>query len=380
VKKVTYKKKWKIGALPILILLFILFFAFGSLLIPNKPTEFPPYIANSPSPTGVKAFYTLLENQYEQVQVWKRPVEQLPSNIDSQLMIMIEPDTMLNRDEQGFYKEWMEQGNNILLITEHPEGYFDIETDLTDAASQKIKTVHSDKRAFEAEIATNARLILGSKDTGLLKDRFGPVGMTRTYGEGKLIVFLAPEWVQNETILKNDHLEILLQILEQSNTNYIWVNDYIHGFQSKFAILEAYPGWFLLLFAQVALLLLLWLWSKGMRFGPIETPREFVVRFGDERIIAQANWYKRGEFYQEALGQQIEYLKLIIQEKWAIPANISNQDFAEITARRLPLDKQSWWKENWTEIHHLSMEQKVSHKQFLMWSKTIDDMRKEVQE
>lgn len=295
-------------------------------------------------------------------------------------MIMIEPNTMLNRAEQNQYVEWMEKGNDLLFITGHPEGYFDIETDYTDAASQKIKTVHSNNRTFKAEVATNARLILGSKDTGLLKDRFGPVAMRRTYGEGKLIVLLAPEWVQNETILKKDHLEILLPILEQSNTNFIWVNDYIHGFQSRFAILEAYPDWFLLIFAQIALLLLLWLWSKGMRFGPIETPRESVVRFGDERIIAQATWYQRGEFYQEALGQQIEYLRLIIQEKWAIPANLNEKDFSEVTARRLPKNKQSWWKESWLEINKLSTSQKVSHKQFLIWAKLLDDMRKEVQE
>lgn len=364
-----------------IIILLILFFGLGSLLIPNQKTEYPEFFAESPSPTGIKAFYSFLKNQQSEVQVWERPVEQLPSKATKQLMLMIEPNTMFNKGEQEKWIEWMERGNDLWLITQYPEGYFDIKTELKESRKDsQIKRVRTENGSFQAMIESDLRLVPKAGDEKSIDDTLGPIALTRSYGKGKLTVLLTPEWFQNEHIIEYDHLQLVLPLLNDHRPKTVWFNEYIHGYQSQLAIIEAYPKWFLLIFAQVALLVLLWIWYRGKRFGPAETPREWVVRFGDERIKAQAVWYQKGEFYQETLSHQLEYLRLILQEKWGIPVNMEPKDFIELTKRRLPSNKQSRWEQNWSELIDLSRLKKISHKQFLTGSKLIDDMRKEVQE
>jgi hypothetical protein len=363
-----------------IVFLLILFFGLGSLLIPNKQTHYPDFISQSPSPSGVKAIYTFMKNQQKQVQVWERPVEQLPLS-SNQFMVLIEPDQMLNQDEQKKWIEWMERGNDLWLVAQYPEGFFDTKTIKVDPINEsQIKQIQSSEGSFEALVETSLRLVPKAGDETIFEDSSGPIAITRSYGKGELTVLLTPEWFQNEHILENGHLQLILPLLEHVDPEVIWFNDYIHGFESKVAIIEAYPEWFLLIFAQVALLVLLWIWSKGRRFGPVETPREWVVRFGDERIKAQAVWYQKGEFYHETLLHQFEYLRLIIQDRWGISTNTANQEFVDLTKRRLPKSKQSRWEQNWSEINAITSAEKVTHKQFFRGSKLIDDMRKEVQE
>jgi hypothetical protein len=377
-------RKWKNSNQPsstwiIIVILLILFFGLGTLLIPNKQTDYPDFISQSPSPTGVKALYTFIENQQKQVQVWESPVEQLPK-ASKQFMLLIEP-PMFSEEEQEKWIKWMKRGNDLWLIAKYPEDFFDAKTNKVESAKNSpIKQIQTNDGSYEASVETSLRLVPKAGDEIIFEDASGPIAITRSYGKGELTVLLTPEWFQNKNILKNDHLPLILALFERVDPEVVWFNDYIHGFNSQFAILEAYPEWFILSFAQVALFVLLWIWSKGRRFGPVETPREWVVRFGDERIKAQAVWYQKGEFYQETVEQQLEYLRLIIQEKWGISANSETREFIDLTKRRLPLSKQHKWENDWSEINIITNTEKVSHKQFLKCSKLIDDIRKEVQE
>jgi hypothetical protein len=360
-----------------IILLLILFFALGTLLIPSEKTEYPDYIAMSPSPTGIKAFYTYVKSLDIPSEVWERPVEQLSFQPEGQLMLLIEPNTMFNQAEQEKWIEWMEKGNHIWLVSKFPEGFFNVKTNhiksSDDDNTQKIGD-------FKAVVDTTLRLHPNSNDEIIYEDAFGVVAMTRSFGQGELTVLLTPEWLLNGQILKQNHLELLTPLFNRTQPQLVWFNDYIHGYESQLAIIEAYPQWLLLIFAQVLLVVLLWLWAKGMRFGPILIPREWTVRYGDERIKAQAVWYQKGEFYDETLSHQVDYVRLILQEKWGIPTNLAIHEVIELSKRRLPSDKQARWIQNWKEVSELLGKNKMSHKQFLRGSKLIDDIRKEVQE
>jgi hypothetical protein len=362
----------------IIVVLLIMFFGLGILLIPSEKTEYPDYIAESPSPTGVKAFYTYVKSLEIPTQVWERPVEQLSYQTEGQLMLLIEPDNMFNEEEQKKWKDWMQQGNHIWLVSKFPEGFFDIKTDLH---SVTLREDHLQKIGkYKALVDTNLRLHHTSNDEIIYEDEAGVIAMERSYGRGGLTVLITPEWFQNGQILKQHHLELLMPLLNRTKPELIWFNDYIHGYESQWAIIEAYPQWLLLILAQILLVILLWLWAKGKRFGPIITPREWTVRFGDERIKAQAVWYQKGEFYEETLLHQIEYVRLAIQEKWGLSTNLAIDEFVELSKRRLSSQKQSVWERNWAEIGELMSKGKLSHKQFLRGSKLIDDIRKEVQE
>jgi hypothetical protein len=358
-----------------------LFLGLGTLLRPQAPTQYPKYLAESPSPSGIKAFYTLLKNNSTQVGIWKKPAQALPSTASGQLMILVEPSTPLTSNEINQWTKWMEAGNHLLLVAENPQGAFNLRTAPAGDPDRSGTVVGSEKwkETYQATIETDLRLVPESNDKMLLQDQLGVVALSRAYGEGELMVLLAPEWLTNGVIAQKDHLQLLLLLISRADPKVIWFNDFIHGSNNLPAVLGVYPEWFLVLLAQLALGLLLWLWYKGKRFGPIRTPREWVVRFGDERIRAIASWYERGKFYQESLAIQVEFLRQAVAERWGIPTNLQGQEFITAALQRIPPDQQQRWLKNWQGLT-AAYAHKISQQAYLKWSKLLDEMQKEVEQ
>ncbi len=358
-----------------------LFLGLGMLYGGNKPIQYPNYVAASPSPTGVKAFYTFLRNEYHHVQVWKKPVTSLPTIENNQLMITIKPNEQFQEGETNKWMKWLNTGNKLLLISDNPNGYFNIDTSPIKDTNQNEVFIFStsDNKSYRATVNSNVRITPKSEDNILLRDNIGIIALSRPFEKGKLIVLLTPEWVSNGEILKQNNLELLLPLIQNEAPSVIWFNDYIHGYKTVFTLFEVYPKWFLFLFFQAIITLLLWVWYKGKRFGPIELPREWTVRYGDERIRAIAAWYLRGKFYKESLDIQIEYLQHLVMEKWGIPSHSDRISWISEVTPRLVNDKRKQWKQYWQELMVLTQREKIAYKDFLLWSKRLDEMYKEVE-
>lgn len=366
-----------------------LFIGLGIFLMPQNPTQYPEYVTESPSPSGVKAFYTLLEKDFVQVESWKKSAQTLPFLASRQLMIMVEPSTPLNSNEIEQWTKWLEAGNQLWLLDRNPKGLFHLQTSLIspetsseiNPETRPIATISGSeewKGTYHATLETAARLVAESKDHVLLKDEHGVIALSRSYGQGELMVLLAPEWLTNGMILQQDHLQLVLPFILRADPQVIWFNDFVHRNNNLPTVLGVYPAWFLVLFIQVLISFLLWLWYKGKRFGSVQTPREWVVRFGDERIRAIASWYERGKFYQESLSIQDEFLRYTVQERWGIPSNLEGPEFIEATLQRMPADKQKQWLQTWRELKK-PYTGKISPQVFLKYSKLLDDMQKEVE-
>ncbi|AFQ45239.1 DUF4350 domain-containing protein [Desulfosporosinus meridiei] len=368
-----------------------LFIGLGIAFLPQGPTQYPKYVTESPSPSGIKAFYTLLEKEFPQVETWQKPAQTLPFLTSRQLMIIVEPSTPFNSSQLEQWIKWMEAGNQLWLLDRNPKGLFHLETSLIDPAANPDTNVdinqeanlHSSVEGFEewkgthlATLETTVRLEAESEDHVLLKDQQGIIALSRVYGQGELMVLLAPEWLTNSLILQEDHLQLVLPFIVRADPQVIWVNEFVHS--NSPSGLGVYPEWFVLLLTQGLISFLLWLWYKGKRFGSIRTPREWVVRFGDERIRALAAWYERGKFYKESLEIQDEFLRHAVQERWGIQANLSGSEFIEATLQRLPMAKQQQGLQTWSELKKANPD-KISLKLFLKWSKFLDDMQKEVE-
>ena len=367
-----------------LFLSVFLFVGLGTLIIPHKPTPYPPFLTESSAPSGVKAFYTLLANRYDQVGIWKKPVEDLPYLSSNQLMIIAEPFNTLDNKELQQWIDWVKAGNRIWFLDDNPKGYFPFKTTWAEEEqTDSVRTIYGSNelkgRFYQAEIHTNIRLISEPKDQILLRDQSGILAMSRMYGKGEIMVLLTPDWMTNDLILNQDHLELILPFIQHANSDIIWFNDFVHGNESRLTLFELYPEWFLFFFIQGAIALLLWLWYKGKRFGPIHTPREWTVRFGDERIRAIAAWHERGGFYQESLSTQVEFLKTLLQEKWGIPTTGEVENYHKILQRYLSPDQQKQWLLDWQELKSILETGKISHKDYLKWSLRLENMRKEVE-
>ncbi|MFL6557014.1 MAG: DUF4350 domain-containing protein, partial [Bacillus sp. (in: firmicutes)] len=291
-------------------ILLILFLVFSYFSYSPKPQYYPDYLTDSTSPTGIKAFYTYLNKEHTG-EIWSHSPELLPAGSDNQLLVMVEPSFIPEKEEMKAYINFMKAGNTILLLQNNPQGMFDMKTGSVDS-KENMEVFTQDHASYRAQVDSSIRLQTKKEDEVLLSDQAGPLAVKQSYGHGHLIVAIAPEWMTNGNLLKKDHLPLLLYLLNAGNMDTILFDEYIHGGENASSFLTVYPMWFLLLVFQGILVLILWLWYKGKRFGPMFTPREETVRFSDEGVQALAAWYLRGKRYQDSLVIQADYVKLLL--------------------------------------------------------------------
>ncbi|MDR3271647.1 MAG: DUF4350 domain-containing protein [Peptococcaceae bacterium] len=367
----------------LLFLLGIACFAF----IPARATPYPAYLTDSPAPTGAKAFYTYLHSAHPHTGVWRKPVQALPGHA-GQLMIILEPATPPIEDEAQYWRAWLEQGNHLLLLTEKASGFLDISFAITAEAENAVETAGTPMmiNGFSAlngtytVLANKARLAARPEDQVLLQDEHGVIALTRPYGQGDLTVLTTPQWLTNEHILSAEHLPLLLAILNHLPVETIWFNEYFHGQLSLLALLGLYPKWYIIALIQGALCLLIIIWSRMRRFGPLRLPRVWTVRFGDERIRALASWYEKSAFYRESLRIQDQYLRQLMRERWNLALKADDPEIVEQARRRVRALALSEWLSYWQARRELESAGKLSARRYLQWSQRYAFMQKEVEQ
>lgn len=275
----------------------------------------------------------------------------------------------------------MNEGNTILLLKNNPKGFFDIRTQYVETLFPEVSIFDSDQASFKGDIYSSVRIEETIEDEVLLSDLQGSIAIKRAYGDGALIVSLAPHWLMNGEILAKDHLPLIFGLLQEEGMDYsrILFDEYNHG-EVGTSSFDVYQDWFLLLLLQGLLGTILLLWMLGKRFGLILQPREESVRFSDESIRALAAWHLKGNAYQDSLQTQAEYVKYLMQEKWGVAFSKHWKECSPILHRR-------WKSKNNGEIdlflHQLTTvlrKEKISKQEYLLWSKQLDTLRNEVEE
>jgi hypothetical protein len=361
-----------------LAILLSLFLVFSYLSSSPKPQYYPDYFAESPAPSGVKAFYTYVKKEKDG-QIWRHSPDLLSATTDHQMLIMVEPSFPLEREEMKAYINYMKAGNTILLMQTDPQGMFDIKTNVTDV-NGTLKVFTKDHTPYRAEFDSTIRLQSGKGNQLLLSDQGGPLAVKQSFGKGQLIVAIAPEWMTNSKLLKKDHLPLLLYLLNEEGSDSILFDEYIHGGENAASVWHVYPMWFLLLVVQATLLIILWLWMKGKRFGPIFVPREETVRFSDEGVNALAAWYLRGKRYHDSIMIQADYVKLLLQERWQIPYNREWQDLSSYIERKLTRLSAREINSFLVGLVNILEKEKLTKQEYLLWSKKLEQLRREVEE
>ncbi|WP_066062544.1 DUF4350 domain-containing protein [Neobacillus soli] len=370
------------GWIWIAILLF-LFIVISFSLLSQKPKAYPNYVSDSPSPTGVKAFYTYL-NKVKDVNRWDHSPNLFQKSHEKKLLVMVEPAFIPDKKEMDAYIDFMKDGNTILLFKDNPKGMFDLNTgpfeETPSFTKDELKVYDQNHKAFMAEISSPIRLIPNKQDQILFKDDAGLIALKRTFGNGQLIVTITPEWIINSQLLDEDHLPLILKLINESKASEILFDEYVHDGQNAAAITTLYPKWFLLLLLQGILLVILWLWYKGKRFGPIIVPRDETVRFSDEGIRALTAWYLRGKRYHDSLLIQADYAKLLLQERWQIPYSRDWKDLASYLERKWLGIPRGDIRPFLNGLSTIMEKEKISKQEYLLWSRKLDQLRKEVEE
>lgn len=361
-----------------LLVVLLIFVTLSYFLSANQLKEYPPYLSTSPSPLGVKGFYTYLNEEVDSVDRFEGVPSKL-KNSDNQLLIMVEPSLISEQRIMNDYISFMEAGNTILLLKNNLEGMFQIST--TYATPTEDTVVIEDKYGaiFETTMFSEMRILPSSEDEVILEDDQGVVAIKRAYGNGNLIAVNSPDWVTNQYIVEAENLNVLFSLMEEENWSSIRFDEYSHRSTASQSITDIYPMWLLVASIQLILFTLLWLWYKGKRFGPIRVLREEYVRYSDERITALAAWYKKGKAYIESLNDQAEYLRLILREKWGISYQKDWKDLKEQLSLKLPMMKEEELNSFLLEIDAVLQKHEVTKQEYLLWSKRIDRLRKEVE-
>ncbi|MGJ7910071.1 DUF4350 domain-containing protein [Neobacillus sp. LXY-1] len=359
--------------------LFTFFVLFSYFSFSPQPKVFPEFVSDSPAPNGVKGFYTYVKKN-STVKRWDYTPGLLPKQSRNNLLMMIGPSFTPEKEEMDAYLQFMRAGNTILLLDRNPKGMFELDTVTKKSDEKPVKLRDQHGHTFKVAISSQVRLRPQKGDIVLLKDKEGPVAIKRKVGQGQLVMVLAPEWVTNDQILEQDHLSLILQLMNESKANSILFDEYLHGSENAATFLTVYPKWLILLIFQGMIVTLLWLWYKGKRFGPILVAREETVRFSDEGIQALSAWYLRGRRFHDALLIQADYVKLLLQEKWGIPYTREWQDLGNLLERK-------WQNMPSKEVHtylndltSMLKKEKISKQEFLLWSRNLDQLRKEVEE
>lgn len=373
---VSGKKIWL--ALTAFLLLFI---GLSYLAAANQPEEYPAYVSYSPAPSGVQGFYTYLQEEVDNIDRWNASPEKLPASNGSTLLLMIEPSFFPEQPQMDAYLEYIEAGNTILLFQDNPDGMLGMETTVAGEFAEGISSITNEEGfSYQAMVNSFFRLEAEATDEILLQDDKGAVAIKRSIGNGELIAVSASDWLINGQILEEDHLSLILFLLEESNfSRTILIDEYIHGGENAPTLTVLYPHWLIAGAIQLILLTIFWLWYRGKRFGPIIVPREETVRFSDERIQALAAWYQRGRRYQESLAIQADYLKLLFQERFGIAYNREWHQIAERLnqrSRQLPEQDILDFANGITTVLE---KEKIDKHEYLVWSKKIDQFRKEVE-
>ncbi len=360
----------------------LIFITINYFLVSPEPKDYPAYLAHSPSPTGVKAFYTLLENETDSVKIWTHQPQFLPNQNDNQLLIMVEPSFIPEQEELDAYQNFMEAGNTIFLFTENPNGMFDAKSEFeyTKEDSNDVSIVYDQTGVkHRGYVNTPERFQVNKQDQVLLYDDVGVIAYEKPYGKGRLIVVNSPQWLTNEMILEEDHLSLVISFINKERPDTILFDDYIHGEEHASNFLTLFPKWYLLILLQGAILVVLWLMRKGKRFGPIFVPREESVRFSDEKIRALAAWYQRCRRYQDSLSIQADYMNLLMQEKWGIPSKKEwREKLDELESKCHSMTRREI-EQFLVGLTDVLAKKHISKQEYLLWSKKLDRFRKEVE-
>jgi hypothetical protein len=358
--------------------LVIIFVALSIVFSSNKPKEYPPFLSTSPAPSGIKGFYTYLEEEINAIQRWDHAPTLLKKN-ENQLLLMVEPGLITDQAVMNEYLDYVEAGNTILIFKRNLEGMFDISTDYGLIDSETVTLENNDGTAFDASMFSQVRLLPEENDYVLLQDDLGVIAMKREIGNGQLIAVNSPDWLTNQHTLEEDNLDLVLGLLAEENWNTILLDEFTHLSKGK-GIVDVYPMWLLVAGLQLVLFTLLWLLYNGKRFGPVRVPREDYVRFSDERITALATWYQKGKAYQESLNNQAEYLRIILREKWGISNQKEWKDLKELLIPRLNRMKADELSTILSDIESVLQKQQITKQEYLLWSGRLERLRKEVEE
>jgi len=331
-----------------LLVCMALFLAAGFGVTKPAAPDQPAYLSFSADLDGTKAWRELLARKQAHVKEWRLDWDELPAGSGAALVV-IEPEDVSDED-QAAVERWVKMGNDLLLFEDEPVNWNGNWLRTAPVAAPESASASSEQRVvpiyagaadagsgYTGFVSTLARLLPVDGAEVLLRDAAGTLASRIPLGDGSVTVVLLPDWLMNSQLTEHSHFELIWPLFAKTWAT-VWIDERHHGFaaSSRPGLLAVYPAWLVLPSALLALALLLWLWQRGKRFGPVHTPRAWTVRRGDETLLAVARWYERLGSREEALGHQQQQLRRLLAERWGLSLTASPEQAAHAARTRWP--------------------------------------------
>ncbi|WP_204669649.1 DUF4350 domain-containing protein [Gracilibacillus alcaliphilus] len=368
------KKIWIIGIIFFLMLIGVSFFTAN-----NSPKHYPPYLVESPSPNGLKALYTYLENNGYQV---SQENGLSPASTNT-MRILVSPPIFSDQTVVNTYQSYIEEGNTLVIVKENPEGLLGISTEFSNLqlSSDSSGLINHGTEQFEVNMNSTQTLVTEPDDHIILStEQNNAIALERQVGDGSLIVLTEPNWLVNDQITEADHTAAIFATIPFDKDQPIVFDEYTVTTPGNVSPFALYPGWAYVLLVQGIILTIFILWKQGKRFGPVRPVREETVRFSDERLKAIAIWQTKGKNYTHALQGQIQYIKEAIRLRYGLPYSYSWNERLTVIQDRITNLTEEQVSRLAEQLQAIENNQSVNKQEFVTLTKMIETIRKEVEE
>ncbi|MCC8437020.1 DUF4350 domain-containing protein [Brevibacillus sp. M2.1A] len=368
-------RTYRVGIVVATLLLVIV----GWLIVKPAAEPLPPYLASSAQPSGIKAVLVLLEEKGKQVKEWRQPMRFLPT-ATGQAMLVVEPERLMP-EEQIDILDWVSEGNDLILFHSRPEWEdLPFDTEYIRGKEKQERNIQGPlvQGSFMGKAETSLRFLEEDDMEPLLYDDQGILGGRTEVGDGSVTFFLVPEWLTNQKIDRLSHFEAIWPYV-QGDWSVLWVDEYHHGLQEKPGFLAIYPGWLIAACIQLGILLLLYVWWRGKRFGPVYTLREWTVRRGDETLLAVSSWYERRGLAKDALRHRETYMRHLLYDRWGVHLRADRVEIVRYAKTRWTNQEVEKFAHLLERLEQAKNEGRYSPKSLLADSLLLDEITKRLE-
>lgn len=252
----------------------------------------------NPRPSGLKAFYLLLQKQGFKVKRWSKSLEELPP--DSHLLLVVDPEQTVTQKELEALSAWVSRGNTAAFFLDRGETLknWELLTRYQRLAQEDIIPFPSAPLTFgvkKLKEKGNYRLAAAREDLLVLaRDHTGPLIALVPRGKGRLVLVSSPWMLSNSGLGEEDNSLFSLNLARLYGGGApLLLDEYHHGYGSGRSLLT-YLGqrplfWSLV---QLMFLALLFIYVRNVRLGRAKSMHYEERRSAVEYVESMANIYR----------------------------------------------------------------------------------------
>jgi hypothetical protein len=320
------------------------------------------------APDGYGAWYAFMSDRKTPVQRWQKPFKYLLKNQEGKSITFLRIYSNLSHwamEEKD--NQWIEKGNTLIILG--------VRGTVTEAP---FSTIHESPNG-RVKIETTRRE--KNIDKVLLGDDFGGIVWQEKRGKGRLIYATTPYLAANAYQDSQGNYEFLAQLVKASQSNQVFVDEYIHGYRdvevreeegnkNLFSYLAKTPLFPILI--QGLILLIIVIWASNRRFGKSLILTSLTVNNSEAYIQALAAVLQKAqssELILEVVGKEEQ---LQIQKALGLEGNILDsqsliqawlqqtgqpttelEQLLKMQSQKRPLSDSELltWMEKWQNIH-----------------------------